>query len=89
MTKFRSKEISEKSGFEIKGCPLAEEPEIDIVFEKAKFAFGLTILIWSFMLALTTGAAFGFILFLAPPISAYLIINSLVNILEEIQKGKY
>lgn len=62
----------------------------DVALDKVEFTVGLTLIIWSIVIAMTT-IPYGFIsflLFVFPPIGAFLIINSVTNILRAIRDGE-
>jgi hypothetical protein len=68
-----------------------KETKIGIAFEKGIFTAGMTLMVWSFLMALTAEALdLGFIILyiLLPPLGAFLIINSTVNILKAIRDGE-
>ena len=63
----------------------------DVALDKVEFTVGLTLIIWSIVMAMSAIPGYGptvFLIFFLPPIGAYLIIRSVTNILRAIRDGE-
>ena len=64
----------------------SEEVEY-LSYGRKTFAFGVSLIVWSFLIGVTIGASdisIWIMLLILPPLGAYLVISSMINILRAI-----